>query len=196
MPSPGMRAASGIIVRHPGGSIRVSAPADVPVGELMGDLLELAGLPDHDDWVLGPISEAPYPAERTLTELGVDDGAVLILHDRQRHGSDGSETAATRRVTASTTLGLTGGPRRPLSERNSRLLPVRLSIPARCLRTLGALAREGRFELPTGRGSCASGPAGSTGGGVHQDSATLIARRPLHPAALASLRAPAAKPEL
>ena len=47
----------------------------------MGDLLELAGLPEHDHWVLGPMSEDPYPPERTLAELGVDDGALLILRE-------------------------------------------------------------------------------------------------------------------
>ena len=162
MPSPGMRAASGITVRHPGGSIRVSAPADVPVGELMGDLLELAGLPEHDGWVLGPMSEDSYPAERTLAELGVDDGALLILREPHRQGSAGGESAAPRRATAWAALGATEGPGRPLSERNGRLLPVRLSVPARCLIALGALARGRRLGPSAGRGSCVRGPAGFT----------------------------------
>ena len=66
MPAPGMPAASAITVRHPEGSIRVSAPTDVPLSEVMLDLLELAGLPDHDRWALGPLDGDPYPPHRTL----------------------------------------------------------------------------------------------------------------------------------
>jgi hypothetical protein len=31
-----------VTFRHPGGSVRLAAPADVPLGELMPDLLDLA----------------------------------------------------------------------------------------------------------------------------------------------------------
>ena len=79
-----MPAASAITVRHPEGSIRVSAPTDVPLSELMLDLLELAGLPDHQDWALGPLDGAPYSPHRTLAQLDVDDGALLALHELPR----------------------------------------------------------------------------------------------------------------
>ena len=50
-----------LIVRHAEESIRVSTPTDVPLRELLPDLLELAGLPDHDRWALGPVGGDPYP---------------------------------------------------------------------------------------------------------------------------------------
>ena len=83
-----MRApALALIVRHPEGSLRVSTPTDVPLGELLPDLLELAGLPGHDGWALGPVDGDPYPPDRTLAELGVEDGALLALREPAGHGS-------------------------------------------------------------------------------------------------------------
>ena len=163
MPAPGMPAASAITVRHPEGSIRVSAPTDVPLGELMLDLLELAGLPDHDGWALGPLNGDPYPPHRTLSQLDVDDGALLALHELPGDGSAGGESATTQRMIARPPLGPTAGAGgRPLSDRSARILPVRLSIPARCLTVLGALARGGRGEPHCDRGSGVLGPAGFT----------------------------------
>ena len=76
MPAPGMPAASAITVRHPEGTIRVSARTDVPLSELLLDLVELAGLPGRQDWVLGPLDGPHYAPDRTLAQLGVDDGAI------------------------------------------------------------------------------------------------------------------------
>ena len=42
-----------VTFRYPGGSVRLAAPSDVPLGELMPDLLDLAEQPDGDGWVLG-----------------------------------------------------------------------------------------------------------------------------------------------
>ena len=163
MPAPGMPAASAITVRHPEGSIRVSAPTDVPLSELMLDLLELAGLPDHDRWALGPLDGDPYPPHRTLAQLGVDDGALLALRELPGDGSAAGGSATTQRMIARPPLGPTadaGG--RPLSDRSARILPVRLSIPARCVTVLGALARPGRVEQQCDRESGVLRPAGFT----------------------------------
>ncbi len=89
MPNPGTPAARAITIRHPDGSIRVSAPTDMPLNELTLDLLELAGLPDHERWALGPLDGDPYPPHRTLAQLDVDDGALLALHDLHGRGSVG-----------------------------------------------------------------------------------------------------------
>jgi WXG100 protein secretion system (Wss), protein YukD len=163
MPAPGMPAASAITVRHPEGSIRVSAPTDVPLSELLLDLVELAGLPGHQDWVLGPLDGPPYAPDRTLAQLGVDDGALLALRELRGDGSAAGGSPTTERMIARPPLGATpdaGG--RPLSDRSARILPIRLSIPARCMSVLGALARPGRVEQHCDRESGALGPAGFT----------------------------------
>ena len=162
MPAPGIPAGSAITVRHPEGTIRVSAPTDVPLGEVMLDLVELAGLPDHDRWALGPLDGDPYAPHRTLAELGVDDGALLALRELSGDGSAAGESATTQRMLARPPLGPTGGAGgRPLSDRSARILPVRLSIPARCVTVLGALARPGRVERQCDQ-SGVLGPAGLT----------------------------------
>jgi len=130
MPAPGMSAASRITVQHAGGSIRVSVPTEVPVSELTLDLLEVVGLPDDDGWTLGPADGDPYPPERTLAQLGVNDGAVLALQKPPGQGSAGEETATTQRTVARAALGPAEGPGgRPLSARSARLLPVRALDP-------------------------------------------------------------------
>ena len=77
-----------VTFRYPDGSVRLAAPADVPLGELMPDFLDLAEQPDGDGWVLGADGAHAYPGERTLAELGVLDGGVLVLH----RSSDGPAT--------------------------------------------------------------------------------------------------------
>ena len=49
----------------------------------MPDFLDVAEQPDGDGWVLSPDGANPYPSESTLAELGVDDGATLVLHERR-----------------------------------------------------------------------------------------------------------------
>jgi len=158
-----MPAARAITVRHPEGSIRVSAPTDVPLSELMLDLLELAGLPDHERWALGPLGGNPYPTHRTLAQLDVDDGALLALHELHADGSAGGGSTTTQRMIARAPLGPTAGAGgRPLSDRSARILPVRLSIPARCVTVLGALARGDRGDQHPSGESGVLGPAGFT----------------------------------
>jgi len=155
-----MRApAVALIVRHREGSIRVSTPTDVPLGELLPDMVELAGLPDHDGWALGPVGGDPYPPDRTLAELGVGDGTLLALREPAGHPSADRDSATTQHMIPSRR-----GPdelpsRRPLSDRSARILPVRLSIPARCLTVLAALAPRGHVEERCDRESGTLGPA-------------------------------------
>ena len=163
MPAPKMPAASAITIRHPEGTIRVSAPTDVPLSELVSDLLELAGVPDPDRWALGPLNGDPYPPHRTLAQLDVDDGALLALHELPGDGLACDESALTHRLARWPTVGPSDGAGgRPLSDRSARILPVRLSIPARCVTVLGALARRDRAEPVAARGSGVLGPAGFT----------------------------------
>jgi len=155
MPAP----AVALIVRHPEGSIRVSTPTDVPLGELLPDLLELAGLPDHGGWALGPVGGDTYSPDGTLAELGVADGALLALREPAGHASADRDSATTQGMIRPC-LGpneQVGG--RPLSDRSARILPVRLSIPARCLAVLAALAPRGQVEERCHRESGTLGPA-------------------------------------
>src|SRR5436305_14000207 len=67
---------------HPDGSIRLMVPIDLPLAELMPDFLEVARQPDHDGWDLGPAAGQPYQdRQKTLSELGLGEGDVLVLHD-------------------------------------------------------------------------------------------------------------------
>ena len=139
MPAPAVE----LTVHHPEGSIRVSTPSDVPLGELLPDLLYLAGLPDDEGWALAPVNGDPYPPEPTLAELGVGDGTLLALRGLTGRGSPDRESASTQRMIRPP---LGADEQGPLSDRTARLLPVRLSIPARCLTVLDALARGDRGE--------------------------------------------------
>ena len=69
-----------VTVRHPDGTVTLRAPADLPLGELMPDFLEVIGQPDIEGWVLSPDGGAPYANQSSLAELGVDDGTMLGLH--------------------------------------------------------------------------------------------------------------------
>jgi WXG100 protein secretion system (Wss), protein YukD len=158
MPAP----AVALIVRHPEGSIRVSTPTDVPLGELLPDLVELAGLPDHDAWALGPVGGDPYPHQPTLAELGVGDGALLALRELPGHGSADRDSAVTPGMIRPRLSPHKPAGERPLSDRNARILPVRLSTPARCLAVLAALASRDHAEQRWDRESGMLGPAEST----------------------------------
>ena len=90
-------------------------------------------------------TEIPIRPTRTLAELGVGDGALLALRELPGDGSAGRDSATTQRTIRGRRSARNEQPGgRPLSDRSARLLPVRLSIPARCLTVLGALARGGR----------------------------------------------------
>jgi hypothetical protein len=125
-----------ITVRHPDGSITLAAPSDVPIGELMPDVLDVTGQPDRDDSVLSPDGANPYPDHTTLAELEVD-GATLILHE---------PTPAALSATIEETQPADPAPAqsahdgRPLSELTARTLPAKLSRPARTWFAVRALA--------------------------------------------------------
>jgi MinD-like ATPase involved in chromosome partitioning or flagellar assembly len=141
-----------ITVGHRDGSVVLRVPADVPVGELMPDFLEVIGQPDAGGWVLGPAGGEPFANGSTFAELGVDDGARLVLHETTvapPSGSDGGAAfpaqpapavAPSRRVCE-----------RPLSDRTGRTLPARLSGAARCAVALHALAHSASTEELAGR---------------------------------------------
>jgi MinD-like ATPase involved in chromosome partitioning or flagellar assembly len=150
-----------LTVRHPDGSVVLRVPADVPLGELMPDFLEVIGQPDGDGWVLSPEGGEAYPSQSTLAELGVDDGALLVLREVPGDAPFASDGAAafpdplapavvpTQRVCE-----------RPLSDLTARTLPVKLSRPARCALVLRALAQiDSRDEPPVGLRPARSGPA-------------------------------------
>ena len=61
-----------VTFRYPGGSVRLAAPTDVPLDELLPDFLDVAGESDGEGWVLGADGVHGYASERTLAELGVD----------------------------------------------------------------------------------------------------------------------------
>ena len=120
-----------IMLRHPDASIRLAVASDLPLGELMPDFLDVAEQPDGDDWALSPDGVNPYPNHRTSAELGVGDGAVLVLYERP---AAGKLTAATRGATrrartppAPAAAPRSAGAERPVSERTARTLPDKLS---------------------------------------------------------------------
>jgi hypothetical protein len=147
---------------YPDGQLRLRAPSDIPLQELLAELLEVCEQPDSDDWTLSADGTNPYPTERSLDELGVSDGAHLVLaphartdgpaqpdleamHDALGGGSEGSERAATMELVPLEAAGLhtklTGRPRvreprQPLSDKTARTLPKRLSGPERIAETL------------------------------------------------------------
>ena len=70
-----------LTVSHPGGSVRLCAPDDVPLEQLMGDLLDCTGQGDGD-WILSGKEGGEYPGWRTLEQLKVRDGTRLRLSER------------------------------------------------------------------------------------------------------------------
>lgn len=73
---------STVTLMYPDGTIKLMVPTDVPLGELMPDFLDVTHLPDHDGWEIGPVAGDRYRDEaKTLAELGVGDGTVLVLHE-------------------------------------------------------------------------------------------------------------------
>ena len=115
-----------ITLRHPQGSVRLNVPTDIAIGELMPDFLDVTQQPDGDDWLIGPEGGHPYRLDRTLADLEVADGMILVLRERiaaaawspaLSHGS-----VDRRHEVASD---------RPVSSRTARTLPERLSSAAR-----------------------------------------------------------------
>ena len=150
-----------ITVRHPDGSVVLRVPADVPLGELMREFLEVIGRPDADVWALSPAGGEPYPKQSTFAELGVDDGARLILHEATGAAPSAGDSA--RAFPAQPNPAFVAPHRvreRPLSDRTARALPVRLSRPERCALALRALAHAAsRDQPPVPCGPGRAGPA-------------------------------------
>ena len=129
-----------VTFRYPDGSVRLAAPADVPLGELMPDFLDLAEQPDGDGWVLGADGVHAYPGERTLAELGLVDGGVLVLHRAPRQaGHHGRGRAVFTRSTAARTTDRRRGAAAARADRPhataealaARALPARPPRPGR-----------------------------------------------------------------
>ena len=147
-----------VTFRYPDGSVRLAAPADVPLGELMPDFLDLAEQPDGDGWVLGADGAHAYPGERTLAELGVLDGGVLVLH-RAPDGPATTGEDASSSPAPPPPGPRTGGQERPLRERTARTLPPKLSRPERSRLALRALAGgRARHKAPEPAQSSVPGP--------------------------------------
>ena len=148
-----------VTFRYPGGSVRLATPTDVPLVELLPDFLDLAGESDGEGWVLSADGVHPYASERTLAELGVPDGDVLVLH----RCSDGLATAG-EDAPSSPPPPPPSGPRsrseeRPLRERTARTLPPKLSRPMRGRLALQALASGlARADAPERVRSSVPGP--------------------------------------
>ncbi len=90
----------------------------------------------RDDWMLSPTDGNPYPSENSLSELGVEDGAVLFLHEpgaAMLANGRPARAVHPRRGRARSRVALG-----PVSERIARVLPARLSRLARCRIARGA----------------------------------------------------------
>ena len=148
-----------VTFRYPDGSVRLAAPADVPLGELMPDFLDLAEQPDGDGWVLGADGAHAYPGERTLAELGLLDGGVLVLHRAPRRAGRRRARTAPPSPAPPPPGPQTGGEERPLRERTARTLPPKLSRPERSRLALRALAGgRARDKAPEPARSSVPGP--------------------------------------
>jgi MinD-like ATPase involved in chromosome partitioning or flagellar assembly len=143
-----------ITLHHPEGSIRLAAPTDVPLVELIPDFLDVTGQPDRDRWVVSADGANPYPSDTTIAELGADvPPTVLVLHEAPAtpppSAANIPEPPPAATVTEEPPAATVTAPRpadsvhapaatpastrdeRPLSELTARTLPAKLSRPAR-----------------------------------------------------------------
>jgi len=74
-----------IAVQGPDRRLNVEVPTESPIGDLLPELVrvlggqDLGGDVDRPTWGLGYAGNAPFPAETTLAQQGVIDGALLTL---------------------------------------------------------------------------------------------------------------------
>jgi MinD-like ATPase involved in chromosome partitioning or flagellar assembly len=74
-----------VAVQGPDRRLNVEVPTESPVGDLLPELVRVLGGQDlgedldHPTWGLGYAGNAPFPAETTLAQQGVVDGALLTL---------------------------------------------------------------------------------------------------------------------
>jgi hypothetical protein len=156
-----------VTLAAPRGTLTVRVPLDIPVGELMPDFIA-AGLPDgdhdgaHGEWLLSPAGGEPYPPTVTLGDCDLDSESVLVLHNGRSRAPSPTEMPTDRPVS-------TAAPDRPLSARNARVLPARLTTIRRLETALLAVLERSTPPVPA---------VGTTLAGVAPPGAfTLVARR-------------------
>jgi MinD-like ATPase involved in chromosome partitioning or flagellar assembly len=150
-----------ITLRHPEGSLKLSVPTDIPIDELMPDFLDVTRQPDGDGWLLGPADGHPYPADKTLADLGVAEGTVLVLHEpgtaptgsREQHASPGTSPRTSSRARTAARADS------PVRARAERTLPERLSGPCRARLAVQALFSAASREQRSPGASRVPGPA-------------------------------------
>jgi MinD-like ATPase involved in chromosome partitioning or flagellar assembly len=156
-----------VTLAAPRGTLTVRVPLDIPIGELMPDFIA-AGLPDGDhhgadgEWLLGPAGGDPYPPTMTLGDCDLDSESVLVLHRLNSRAPSPTEEPIVPPVA-------TAVEDRPLSARNTRVLPVRLTAVQRLDRALLAVLERNTSPVPT----VATTPTGAAPPGAF----TLAARR-------------------
>jgi len=146
-----------ITLHQPGGRMHLDVPRDVAINELIHDFLDITRQPERPDWVLSDSGGQICPAERTLAELGVTDGSVLVLHT----------PAVTRTDQAQLDQMPSGSPgRRPGPSRDEVQLPVSArslgALPARMLLS-DRLAVAARALVTRGPGRSRPGEHGPPG---------------------------------
>ena len=150
-----------ITLHHPDGSLKLSVPTDIPIDELMPDFLDVARQPDGDGWLLGPPDGHPYAADRTLADVGVGEGTVLVLHEPTAAPSSREQRASAHRhdppMRSPAGAGATGGS--PVRARTVRTLPERLSTSARTRISVRALFKAAPREQRDARASGVPDPA-------------------------------------
>jgi MinD-like ATPase involved in chromosome partitioning or flagellar assembly len=155
-------ATSQITLEHPTGRLVLRVPTDTRIDELMPEFLDVTGQPAGEAWVLTRPGQQPFAGHLTLSELGVEDDAVLVLHgpdalgplDARRPRALAPPARPSRGRAPSAPPGAPArrpAPRdednaRPLSARNARSLPRRLAVSERVAVTARALAPSGRSD--------------------------------------------------
>jgi WXG100 protein secretion system (Wss), protein YukD len=153
-----------VALRHPNGEVRLRVPADVPLAELIPDLLGIAELPDDTGWAVSRSGndEQPYPKDRTLAQLAAADGASLDGATLDLHPQLASPPPTTESAEHATPFSEPWtAPEEPgendrdgsLHERTATRLPGRLSRPARARLTVRALASDPAASEPSRAGS-------------------------------------------
>jgi MinD-like ATPase involved in chromosome partitioning or flagellar assembly len=129
-----------ITLRHPKGSVKLNVPTDIPIDELMPDFLDVTQQPDSDGWLLARAGGPPYPVDKTLADLGVDEDMVLVLHEPTGAPAPAPPPVQPAQTLEAPLLPRDGvAPDRPVSARSARTLPEQLSSLARARIALRAL---------------------------------------------------------
>jgi type VII secretion system (Wss) protein YukD len=140
-----------ITFRHASGSARLLVPRDVPLGELLPEFLELAGVDERgDQWDLTSDDGGELRSDHTLAQCSAGDGSVLVLKHQEvaprrlvpsisRASRDSrSQRSKPRQAKPARPKGpnSTG---RALSERTARTLPAKVTAIERMREALKAL---------------------------------------------------------